>query len=71
MKKTNSEKGSISVFVIVAFIFCMTILINMYWSNTNNQVTVVQAQQRIKEIYSQDMNDINNIHNELLKQESV
>jgi len=71
MKKTNSEKGSISVFVIVAFIFCMTILMNVYWSSTNYQVTVVQAQQRIKEIYSQDMNDINNIHNELLKQESV
>ncbi|MCI8519600.1 MAG: hypothetical protein HFJ51_06055 [Clostridia bacterium] len=71
MKKTNSEKGSISVFVIVAFIFCMTVLMNVYWSSTNYQVTVLQAQQRIKETYSQDMKDINNIHNELLKQESV
>ena len=48
MKKIVSEKGSMSVFVIVAFIFCMTILVNIYWSSTNYQVTVLQAEQRIK-----------------------
>ena len=71
MKKTNSEKGSISVFVIVAFIFCMTILINMYWSNTNNQVTVLQAQQRVQDIYGEDVNNIDEIHNELKSDGSI
>lgn len=54
MKNAKLEKGSISVFVIVAFIFCMTILVNIYWSNANYQVTVLQAQQRIQEVYGRD-----------------
>ena len=58
MKKMNPERGSISVFVIIAFIFCMTILINIYWSSTNYQVTVLQAEQRIREIYGADVNRI-------------
>ncbi len=67
MKKTKSEIGSISVFVIVAFLFCMTILMNIYWSSTNYQVTVLQAHQRIKEIYGEDVNRMAEIHNELNK----
>lgn len=54
MKNAKLEKGSMSVFVIVAFIFCMTILVNIYWSNANYQVTVLQAQQRIQEVYGRD-----------------
>lgn len=54
MKNAKLEKGSMSVFVIVAFIFCMTILVNIYWSNANHQVTVLQAQQRIQEVYGLD-----------------
>lgn len=67
MKKANSEKGSISVFVIVAFIFTMTILMNIYWSSTNYQVTVLQAQQRIKDTYGEDVNNIDEIYKELSK----
>ncbi len=62
MKKTNSEKGSISVFVIVAFIFCMTILMNIYWSSTNYQVTVLQAQEQIIDIYGEDVNNMEEIY---------
>ncbi len=56
MKKTKSERGSISVFVIVAFIFCMTILVNIYWSSTNYQIAVLQAAKEIKDIYGEDVN---------------
>ncbi len=65
MKKYNSEKGSMSVFVIIAFIFCMTIVINIYWSTTNDQVTVLQAEQRIKQIYGEDINRMEELHSGL------
>lgn len=65
MKKLKAENGSIAVLVIVAFIFCMTILMNIYWSSTNYQVTALQAQQRIDEIYGRDVNRIEDIHAEL------
>lgn len=65
MKKIKPEKGSISVFVIIGFIFCMTILVNIYWSSTNYQVTVLQAKQRIQEIYGEDVNRMQQIHDSL------
>lgn len=71
MIKTISEKGSISVFVIVAFIFCMTILISIYWSNTNYQITVLQAEQRIKDVYGADVNNRYEIHQNLSKPEVI
>ena len=71
MKNTKSEKGSISVFVIIAFIFCMTILVNIYLSSTNYQVTVLQAQQRIQEIYGEDVNNIDQIHDSLDTEEVI
>ena len=68
MKKIQTENGSISVFVIIAFIFCMTLLINLYWTSTNYQVTVLQAEQRIRDIYAEDVNNIDEIHSRLLSQ---
>ena len=68
MKKIHSEKGSIAVFVTVSFIFCMTILMRVYWSSTNYQVTALQAQQTIKEIYQRDVDDMVRIHDELIEQ---
>lgn len=65
MMKLKSEKGSITVFVIVAFIFCMAILINLYWTSTNAQVTVLQAEQRLKEIYGEDVNNIDQIYEDI------
>lgn len=65
MKKAKSERGSISVFVIVAFIFCMTILVNIYLSSTNYQITVLQAEQRIKEIYGEDVKHMDQIYQNL------
>ena len=68
MKKIQTENGSISVFVIIAFIFCMTLLINLYWTSTNYQVTVLQAEQRIRDVYAEDVNNIDEIHSRLLSQ---
>ena len=62
MIKLKSERGSVTVFVIVAFIFCMTILINLYWTSTNYQITVLQAQQRIQKIYGNDVDNVKEIY---------
>lgn len=64
MIKSKSERGSVTVFVIIAFIFCMTILVNLYWTSTNYQVTVLQAQQQIQKIYGQDVDNVEEIYSE-------
>ena len=65
MKNLKSEKGSITVFVIIAFIFCMTILVHLYWTSSNYQITVLQAEQRIKEVYGEDVNNIQEIYDNI------
>ncbi len=65
MNKFKSEKGGITVFVIVAFLFIMAILIGIYWKSTNYQVTVLQAEQQIKDTYGRDVNNVDEIYNEI------
>lgn len=65
MKNMKSENGSMTVFVIMGFIFCMTILVSMYWSSTNYQVTVLQAEKVIRETYEADVKNMDTIHQQL------
>ncbi len=65
MRKMKSERGSVTVFVIITLLFCMAVLVNFYWTSTNYQITTLQAQQRIKEIYGNDVNNIDEIYNNI------
>lgn len=62
MNKFKSEKGGITVFVIVALLFIMAILIGVFWKSTNYQVAVLQAEQRIKAVYGNDVNNVDEIY---------
>lgn len=70
MKKIRNENGSITIFVVVAFLFCMTMLVAIYWNSTNNQITTLQAEQRTKEIYGEDVNNVESIYSEIKRIES-
>lgn len=71
MKKIKSEIGSITLFVIVAFLFCMIMLLSIYWASTNNQIAVLQSKQRIQEIYGKDVNNVESIYQEIKSIESA
>ncbi len=71
MKKIKSERGSMTVYVIIAFLFCMAIMMNLYWTSTNNQITVLQAVQRVKAIYEDDVNNIDEIYENINSQTQV
>lgn len=65
MNKFESEKGGITLFLIVVFLFIMAILTGLYWRSTNYQITVLQAEERIKETYGKDVNNVENIYNSI------
>ena len=65
MKKIKSEKGGITVFVIVAILFIMAILIGVFWKSTNYQVTVLQAERQIKDTYGKDTKNVDQIYQNL------
>lgn len=71
MNKLKSQKGGITIFVIVAFLFTMIILISIFWKNTNYQVTVLQAEQRIKATYGNDVNNVDKIYDNIISENNV
>lgn len=71
MNKLKSQKGGITIFVIVAFLFTMIILISIFWKNTNYQVTVLQDEQRIKATYGNDVNNVDKIYDNIISENNV
>ena len=65
MNILKSEKGSITVFIILSFLFMMAILFVVYWKSNNYQISVLQVEGVIKETYGEDVNNVNEIYNNL------
>ncbi|MCI9016528.1 MAG: hypothetical protein HFJ53_05135 [Clostridia bacterium] len=68
MKKIRQEKGSITLFVLISMLFFVMFLIGMYLLNANSEITQTAATKRIKEIYEQDVNNIDNVYETINKQ---
>ena len=64
MKK--NEKGSISLYVLVAMLFFLIFAITTYVRISNERVIQLKATSRIKEIYEQDVNIPEEIYNKII-----
>ena len=61
MKKYKSDKGSISVVVVVTILFFITILSATYASNANLRKSQLQSQIAIKNEYESELEKINEL----------
>lgn len=62
MDLLKQEKGSITLFVLISMIFFLMFLVGMYMLSATAESGVIEEQARIKEIYEQDINDIDNVY---------
>ena len=60
--RLKSQKGSITIFVLVALLFYTAFLLLMYAANTNKFKTISEKTDIIKEIYEKNINDIDEIY---------
>lgn len=66
-RKIRSEKGSITLFVLVTMLFFMYILISVYM-NQNNKINAQKKQiQQIQQQYNKDEN-MEEIYNDLISE---
>ena len=65
MKILKSEKGSITLFVLLAMLFFVMYLVGMYMISANSESSVIEESARIKEIYEQGVNNIDDVYNTL------
>lgn len=63
--KIKSQKGSITIFVLIALLFYTAFLLLMYTANTNKLVAIKEKSDILKGVYEQNIDDdsINNIYN--------
>lgn len=65
MKSLRNNKGSITLFVLIAMMFFVIFAISIYLSSTNSESISQEATKRTKEIYEEDVNNVNEIYNQL------
>lgn len=62
----KNEKGSISLFVLIAMIFFSIYTLAIYNSISNSQVIQLKANERIKEIYEDDIDNVDAIYTNII-----
>lgn len=62
MNLLKQEKGSITLFVLISMIFFLMFLVGMYMLSATAESGVIQEQARIKEIYEQGVNNIDEVY---------
>lgn len=65
MKKLKQEKGSITLFVLIAMLFFVLFLTGMYMLGTLGEQTGISETAKIKEIYEKDVNNIDDVYQTL------
>lgn len=62
----KNQKGSISLFVLIAMIFFSIYVLAIYNSISNSQVVQLKANERIKEIYEKDIENVDEIYTNII-----
>lgn len=62
MDLLKQEKGSITLFVLISMIFFLMFLAGMYMLSATAEKGVIEEQARIKEIYEQGVNNIDEVY---------
>lgn len=65
MKILKEEKGSIVLFVLIAMLFFVMYLVGMYMLSANSESSITSETARIKEIYEQGVDNIDDVYNTL------
>ena len=68
MNILKKEKGAISTLVLFTVIMFITILMGVYFSITTKQKSQIKSDMRIKEIYGQDVERVDEVYNEIVGQ---
>lgn len=71
MRRLKQEKGSATLFVLLAMLFFVMYLVGMYIYSSNAEATQLEEMQVIKETYEQGVNDIDDIYETLIQNNAI
>ena len=62
----KSEKGAVSLYVLLAMLLITITLVSLYVSLSNEHLTQLDIAEQIKATYEKDMNYINEVYDNLV-----
>ena len=65
MKKIKEQKGSVTLFVLVALLFFVLVLAGMYMIGSAKQQTGISETLRIKEIYEKKVGFVDEVYEQI------
>lgn len=65
--KFFSEKGSVTLFILIAIIFFLIVSLNVYSSNKNKLIAQTEEIKAIQENYNKDLENMDEIYEDLVK----
>lgn len=65
----KNENGAVSALVLFTVLMFIVILMGVYLTITARQKAQIKSDMRIKQIYAQDVNNIDKVYNELITNE--
>ena len=71
MNKIKSEKGSITLFVLISMLFFVLILAGMYMLSMAKEEAGISQTAKIKEIYEKNVNQLDNVYETLSNMQKV
>ncbi len=71
MKILKQEKGSIMLFVLISMLFFVMYLVGMYILSANTESAQLVESQRIKEIYEEGTNNIDDVYTTILNKHNI
>lgn len=71
MRKLKQEKGSIMLFVLISMLFFVMYLVGMYILSANTESAQIIESQRIKEIYEEGTNNIDDVYTTILNKHNI
>lgn len=66
-KKLVNQKGSITLFVLLAMIFFIVIILNMTMNVANKKQSQISEYDKIKQEYEKNINNIDQVYNEVVQ----
>lgn len=64
----KSERGSVSLYALIAMLILLVILLNMYIYNAQRQAQNLEITKQIKSTYEQEANQVNQVYENLTSQ---
>ena len=70
-EKLSNQKGSITLFVLLAMLFFLVVVVNMFMKSSNSNQAQISEYDKLKQEYDESIENIDSIYTETEKKDKI